>query len=235
MLIWQLQAKLYRMAFIEGGGVRKRSNKKRQSILDAAYNLFSEKGFERTSMSDICARVGGSKATIYSYFDSKEELFVECMLSLAENYLEGVLSELQSSASDFLSVMQAFGESFLRLVCTPQMVSARRLMIAEADRAGIGNLFYEKLMHIRQEVASFLSTAMAQGKLCDDDAELAAGQLIALLEAELLDPLLLCADIGHPVEQGITFAAGRAVETFLKAYARDAHSIFCANSIYLNQ
>jgi hypothetical protein len=36
-------------------------------------------GFERTTMSDIMARGGGSKATIYGYFDSKDELFAAAL------------------------------------------------------------------------------------------------------------------------------------------------------------
>ena len=46
-------------------------------------------GFDKTSVSEITAEVGGSKATIYSHFPSKEELFVECMLAAAENYVAG--------------------------------------------------------------------------------------------------------------------------------------------------
>jgi len=202
--------------------MRKRSDRKRQAILDAAYGLFREKGFDRTSVSEIRARAGGSKATIYSYFNSKEELFVECMFSLMENYLEGIFCDLQNPTDDLLSVLQDFGESFLRMVCSPEMVSVRRLMIAEAGRAGIGHLFYEKLMSIRQQVTSFLSIVMAEGKLRGCDADLAAGQLRALLETELFEPLLLCAGNGHPDEQTIASAAERAVGTFLKAYAREA-------------
>lgn len=202
--------------------MRRRSDRKRQAILDAAYGLFREKGFERTSVSEICSRTGGSKATIYSHFHSKEELFVECMLSLADNYLEGVFCDLHNPTDNLASAFQAFGEGFLRLVCSPEMVAARRLMIAEASRAGIGNLFYEKLLSIRQHVTSFISDVMAEGKLRSGDADLAAGQLLALLEMELFEPLLLCADVGHPDEPAIVEAAEQAVGIFLKAYAQEA-------------
>ncbi|CAG1012445.1 partial putative HTH-type transcriptional regulator YvdT, partial [Anaerolineales bacterium] len=57
----------------------KKSDTKRQHILAVAAEAFQEYGFERTSMSEICARVGGSKATLYNYFSSKDELFFEVM------------------------------------------------------------------------------------------------------------------------------------------------------------
>ena len=202
--------------------MRKRSDKKRQAILDAAYGLFREKGFEKASVAEISARVGGSKATIYSYFPSKDELFVECMCSHAENYLEGLLTTLNNPAGEILPTLQAFGESFLRLACSPEMISLRRLMIAEAERAGIGRLFHGKLSSMRRQVASFISDVISEGRLRGSDADLAALQLRALLEAELFEPLLLCAGEGRPDDEAIASATGRAVGTFLRAHGRDA-------------
>ena len=57
-----------------------KSNIKRQAILETAYRLFRTQGFDKTSMTEITTQVGGSKATVYSHFPSKEELFVECMI-----------------------------------------------------------------------------------------------------------------------------------------------------------
>ena len=51
-------------------------------------------------MSEITAEVGGSKATIYSHFPSKEELFVECMMAAAENYMAGTLRHFGESSAD---------------------------------------------------------------------------------------------------------------------------------------
>src|SRR4249919_3776788 len=53
---------------------RVRTDEKRREIVKAAQELFEEHGFDRTSMSMISERVGGSKATLYGYFRSKEEI-----------------------------------------------------------------------------------------------------------------------------------------------------------------
>lgn len=55
--------------------VRVKTDAGRSAIITAAWQAFRQEGYERTTMSAINARVGGSKATIYGYFASVGELF----------------------------------------------------------------------------------------------------------------------------------------------------------------
>lgn len=52
---------------------------RRQQILDAARDLFFEKGFEATTVEDIASRVELSKGALYLYFSSKEEIYFTLM------------------------------------------------------------------------------------------------------------------------------------------------------------
>ena len=176
----------------------KKSDAKRQAILDTAYRLFRTHGFERTSVAEITAAVGGSKATIYSHFPSKEELFVECMMAAAENYMAGTLSHLDAASADAEAALFEFGRSFLAFICSPEQLEVRRLMIAEAARSGTGKLFFDKISVLRSHVSAFMSGCMASGALRRDDPSLAADHLGALLEAEILEPLLLQVREGPP-------------------------------------
>jgi len=197
----------------------KKSDSKRQAILDTAYRLFRAQGFDRTSVSEITAEVGGSKATIYSHFFSKEELFVECMMAAAENYMAGTLKHLDASSADPAVALFDFGKSFLNFICSAEQLEVRRLMIAEARRSGTGKLFFDKITVLRAHVSAFMSACMASGTLRRDDPTLAADHLGALLEAEIFEPLLLHVREGSPGEKEIVLAAKRAVTAFLRAYA----------------
>lgn len=197
----------------------KKSDSKRHAILGAAYRLFRSQGFDKTSVSEITAEVGGSKATLYNHFPSKEELFVECMMAAAENYMVGTLKHLDPSSSDPATALSAFGRSFLRFICSPEQVEVRRLMIAEAARSGTGKLFFDKITVVRSHVAAFMSACMVSGTLRRDDPDLAADHLGALLEAEILEPLLLHIREGSPDEKELMLAAQRAVAAFMRAYA----------------
>jgi len=92
-------------------------------------------------------------------------------------------------------------------------------MIAEAARSGTGRLFFYKINALRSQIASFLNLCMASGLLRRDDPDLAADHLGALLEAEILEPLLLHVRETAPDEEETALAARRAVAAFLRAYA----------------
>ena len=201
----------------------KKRDAKRQAILETANRLFRTQGFDGTSVSQITAEVGGSKATIYSHFPSKEELFVECMTATADDYIEGIsalgTAQLGTSGVDTGTVLRTYGTNYLTFICTPDIVATRRLLIAEATRSGIGKLFLARLAAMRAHVVAFLSQLMAAGALRADDARLAAEHLRALLEAEILEPLLLQAREDSPADGEIALAVDRAIAAFLRAYA----------------
>src|SRR5450631_1312231 len=175
-----------------------KSDSKRQAILENAYQLFRAQGFDGTSMADITSQVGGSKATLYSHFPSKEELFVECMMAALENYMSDTLKHLDASRSDPQAALRNFGTSVLNFICSPEQLEVRRLMIAEAARSGTGKLFFDKITALRTHVSTFMSAHMASGTLRRDDPGLAADHLGALLEAEILEPLLFHVREGSP-------------------------------------
>ena len=199
--------------------MRIKTDEKRQLIIDTAYRLFRANGFEKTSMSEVTAQVGGSKATLYNYFSSKEELFLECMVSITDHYLEGIHSSLKNPEIDVETALFDLAKRALRLMFAPEMVASRRLVIAEAERSGIGRLFHEKIISYQQEIASFLERAMEEGKLRKADPMLASVQFRALLEAEIFEPCILGVEKAPLAAATFTRTARNAVTTFLLAYA----------------
>lgn len=63
---------------------------RRQQILTAAVHLFYEVGYEAASLRDLASRVGINKATIYHYFESKEEILAHIVGEVGDELLGGV-------------------------------------------------------------------------------------------------------------------------------------------------
>jgi len=65
---------------------------KRRDIARAAMEVFSQRGFDNTSMSLVAAAAGIGKGTIYEYFDSKDEMIAAAILIWIEDLMEGAHS-----------------------------------------------------------------------------------------------------------------------------------------------
>ncbi len=198
--------------------MRTKSAKKRQEIVEVAAQLFREVGYERTSMDDILARVGRSKATLYNYFPSKETLFLEVVFAPIEQDLQAVYSVLDGPLDDIVALLLEFGRRALTLAFRSDVMAAQRLTVTEGNRFDIGPRGY-KLAYLPslQRVAGFMSRAMQAGYLRQADPVVAAQQLSALLEADWVQRVLYC--VNDVQEEGnIEANVQRAVGAFLAIY-----------------
>ena len=183
--------------------MRTKSEAKRQGILDAASEVFRVTGFEGASMSDICAKAGYSRATLYSYFPSKEALFLEVMLAGSHAQAEAITRALNPETPSIEEALVHFGKDLLAFIYSPEILALRRLAIAEATRSDFGQMFYARSRKQGEVIISaFLKQAMDAGRLRQADPSIAMAHLSGLLESELeemfyrteikpLDPLRL--------------------------------------------
>jgi AcrR family transcriptional regulator len=79
------------------------SNK--ENILKEAAVLFSQKGYERTSMREIAKRVGVTKPAIYYHFSNKQELFEELINMSFKNSQERI-AEIANNNHDALKKLE---------------------------------------------------------------------------------------------------------------------------------
>lgn len=203
--------------------MRKKTEAKREAILDAATQEFTERGYEGASMSAIVGRTGGSKQTLYNYFPSKDDLFVEVAMRAIERHVEASLAEM-SEETDFEQSLRRYGLHYLSVRQSPEVVGLVRLAYGEAGRSNIGRVLYQRgRMKGVNDVAAFLASVMKEGKLREADAAVAALHYFALLDAELADPVIL--GVREPATDAeLAEIVGRSVGAFLAAYGRrEAH------------
>lgn len=85
---------------------QRRKEARPQELLDAALDLFVEKGFAATRSEQVAARAGVSKGTLYLYYPSKEELLKEVIRHNVVNQIaEGmeIVRAFEGSSADLLA------------------------------------------------------------------------------------------------------------------------------------
>ena len=89
----------------------KKGERRQQDLLNIAYRMFIEKGYENTSVDDIITEAGIAKGTYYYYFESKEatlEAVIEMMIEKAENIAKAALMNPVPIPQKLASVVYAF-------------------------------------------------------------------------------------------------------------------------------
>lgn len=115
----------------------KKGERRKQDLLNIAYRMFIEKGYENTSVDDIIIEAGIAKGTYYYYFESKEatlEAVIEMMIEKAENIAKAALMNPVPIPQKLASAVYAFQPNKDEIVITD--VLERKENIVMHDKIG---------------------------------------------------------------------------------------------------
>jgi TetR/AcrR family transcriptional repressor of mexJK operon len=190
---------------------------KRKVILEAATELFMAHGYGAVSMDAIARAAGVSKATLYAYFTSKDQLFATI---IREACLQSVSPHdpLPADATDVRAALLAFGGRLLRFLLEPRSLAIHRVVIAESVRfPELGTAFYDSgPAAIHRLFSEWLAEQAAAGRLAVPDPITAADQFLSLLKTR---PFLRASlGLPPPTDAEVEAVVTSAVATFLKAY-----------------
>lgn len=116
---------------------------RRTGIVLKASEVFLSKGFAATSMSTVACAVGGSKATLYNYFNNKEALFA-AVLEERSKALFGPIHSKVFPHDTPLAFLSAVGERLLTGIYDAEMISLYRVIIGESwQNPKIGSVFFQ--------------------------------------------------------------------------------------------
>ncbi|MFM9934850.1 MAG: TetR/AcrR family transcriptional regulator [Novosphingobium sp.] len=187
-------------------------DERREHILVVAAEAFALEGYGVTSMSTIAARLGGSKATLYKYFSSKEELFEAVMQRKCEAVI-GPLEELADASRDPAALLYAFGNIFLSRLCQPDAIEIHRTVHGEGQRfPEIARTFFACGPEAAYAVlVPALMRFDAAGLIDCPDPRLAAEQFLAMVRGDLhmrVSSGLVPAPTDAEIERQVAHAVG---------------------------
>lgn len=130
----------------------------REAILDAASGLFVEKGYVGTSTNEIGQRAGVAPSAIYTYFESKLDLFYQVYSPWLKTRLERLEGELKSVDGHRAKVRRIV-ETIWRDIPNEQNFFANNLMQAVSTATPADHYNGELLEWCEQHVARMLKAA----------------------------------------------------------------------------
>jgi TetR/AcrR family transcriptional regulator, transcriptional repressor for nem operon len=97
----------------------------RDAALQAARDLFWERGYERTSIGDLEARTGLNRSSLYGEFGSKRELFDAALECYADRVIVGLLAGLGEAGTPGLAAIAGLFQQLAGLFRCDTILSAR--------------------------------------------------------------------------------------------------------------
>lgn len=160
---------------------RRRKDDRPAELLNAALDLFLERGFAATRMEDIAASAGVTKGTVYLYFENKEEVFRALVRHVTGPALNALKTAAAADALPARDVLAAFIKIAGAALTKSGMRFLPRLLVGEAAR------FPELVGWYRDEIIAqglglltrVLARGMDEGVLRRQDPELTARLVIA--------------------------------------------------------
>ena len=195
--------------------VSSRGLQRKARILSAATDLFLSVGYGGTSIDAIVEKSGGSKATLYSYYPTKADLFRAVVDSIVTTNAGPELSSLDSVRDTLVT----FAENRMRIAFSRKHRALTRLIIAERDRfPDIARMYYEQgPLYSHRLLRDFFEILIDKGLIdirsADEASEFFRGML---MHQRYIEQLYL--DAAEPSIEEIGVRARHVVDRFLEAY-----------------
>jgi AcrR family transcriptional regulator len=187
-------------------------------LINAAAKLFAERGFDATSVDTVAERAGVSKATIYSRYNDKAQLFAAVLRAQISDLFEDL--SFVAPHGDAYEVLLDVGRQALRLVNRPETTAIYRIVIAQTPRFPELALLMDREGFQRGQsgIAVLLRELSMRGDIEIDDFEIAAELFLSLVIGRLSRLTLL----GLTAEPDrMEFALKTAVRLFLEGFRRN--------------
>ncbi|MGA2828571.1 MAG: TetR/AcrR family transcriptional regulator [Streptosporangiaceae bacterium] len=161
---------------------RPRSERAEQAIIEAALELFAEKGADGLCVEEVAARAGVGKATVYRRWHNKEDLLLAALGSLksplpdprgesVRDDLIAIVTVMSQDSADprrtrQYTLLLGEGEKFPRLMAryTETLVEPRRNVIRSVLRRGIENGQVRPDIDVEIAMLTLTGAAMSRGK-----------------------------------------------------------------------
>lgn len=162
---------------------RRRKEARPGEIIDAALDMFVQKGFAATKLSDVAREAGVSKGTVYLYFTSKEDLF----RAVVQEIIIPEVEKAESRAAQFKGSQKELIKMLVRgwweTVGKTRLANMPKLMVSEASNfPELAEFYVENVVsRARKLFEAALEKGIENGEFKPCDVKSAARLLLAPL------------------------------------------------------
>lgn len=190
---------------------------RRSRYLQVALALFLERGFNGVSMDQLVAAAGGSKATLYRYFDSKEALFEAIIDDIAAPAVPAS-DEEDWSAVALDQGLRILGQATAAAALDQRTIHLMQLAIGEHARfPQLGQSLFERgPARTYARLRAFIAAKVKAGDIAVRDPQIAAEQFLGGIIGH--QQMRMALGLPPPSQADIAARIEAAVQAFIATY-----------------
>lgn len=190
---------------------------RRAHYLGVALRLFMEHGFNGVSMDQLVSAAGGSKATLYRYFDSKERLFEAIIDDLSDSTAPPP-ADLHFDDVDLEDGLRILGRATARAAMDQRAIVLFRLAMGEHARfPNLGVALFEHGPAVGyRRFRDFVAAKQAAGEIEVADHQIAAEQFLGAIVGH--QQLRVALGVSHATTDEMDARVETAIKLFVAAY-----------------
>jgi AcrR family transcriptional regulator len=154
-------------------------------IIDAAIEVFGERGLSGARLEDIAKRAGVSKGTIYLYFPNKEALFKEMVRLTIIARIEHEERSFEQQRGSAIEQLEQYMSEYWEFINQPVVRTIARLLIGELHRfPELAEFYMDEVVRRKYDlVTRLIQRCVDAGEFRSVDPSVAARLLFALFYA----------------------------------------------------
>ena len=162
---------------------QRRKDSRSEEILDAALQLFSEKGFSATRIIDVANSAGISKGSLYNYYENKEAIFkavVQQRISPQLDQVDSLISEFQGSHAELLKLL--INRWWVTVICSPLSAIPKIIVSESGNFPELARYFTKNVViRFRDLLSNVIKEGIDCGEFNDYDPQTTSRLIIAPL------------------------------------------------------
>ena len=167
---------------------RRRKEARPGEIVEAALEVFAEKGFAAAKLDDIARRAGISKPTLYLYFDTKEEMFRAVARAAVASLLEALESTAEGPDAPFAELAPKLLSRAAEMMSSGRVPAMARMVIGESRNfPDLARIWHDDVVaSVIRSLAGVIARAQTRGEVAPGDPRLHAFSLMGPMVMAML-------------------------------------------------
>jgi AcrR family transcriptional regulator len=157
-------------------------SERRQVLIDAALRCAGRKGYQATTVDDVCAEARVSKGAFYGYFEQKQDLLLALLDDDAQFY-ESLIDRLSTGNWSGIARLRAYARAVAERSSDPARVQVTADLWAEMlTQPIVKKRFATTMQRRRERLRSWIEEGIASGEMATIPANAFASILVALTD-----------------------------------------------------